>query len=277
MNPTLVVMAAGMASRYGGLKQVEAVGPAGETIIDYSIFDARRAGFGKVVFVIRREIEDVFKRTIGDRFASRIDVAYAFQETGGRAKPWGTGQAVLVASPLVTGPFAVINGDDFYGAHAFQVIADHLRRNTGEHAIVGYPLRLTLSGHGAVSRAICDFDEQRLLRGLREVKQIDHSALDTIGANTIVSMNMMGFFPNVFEQMQPMFEKFRIEHASDETAEFLLPSAVSTLINRHLARVRVLETSARWFGMTYQEDTAAVRQGIAELVARGEYPLPCID
>ncbi len=295
-TPTLVLMAAGLGSRYGGLKQVERVGPGGEMILDYSIFDAIRAGFGRVVFIIRRDIEDDFKAAVGGRFERHVAVDYAFQELddlpGGRkprperTKPWGTGQAVLLTEPLLTGPFAVINADDFYGASAFRLLSDHLAATdvrSSDYSLVGYQLSQTLSDHGTVSRGVCELDAGRMLRRIREIKAIEAAGgagryRDETGAehilpgDTSVSMNMWGFAPTIFEHLRRQFVEFLDAHLASEREEFLLPTAVGALIDSGAARVHVLPSAARWFGITYQEDKALVRQGIAALIANGEYP-----
>jgi dTDP-glucose pyrophosphorylase len=295
-TPTLVLMAAGLGSRYGGLKQVERVGPGGEMILDYSIFDAIRAGFGRVVFIIRRDIEDDFKRAVGGRFERHVAVDYAFQELddlpGGRqprperTKPWGTGQAVLLTEPLLAGPFAVINADDFYGSSAFRLLFDHLAATdvrSSDYSLVGYQLSQTLSDHGSVSRGVCELDAGRMLRRIREIKAIEPDAgagryRDETGAehslpgDTSVSMNMWGFTPTIFEHLRRQFMEFLDVHLSSEREEFLLPTAVGALIDSGAARVHVLPSAARWFGITYQEDKALVRNGIAALIAGGEYP-----
>jgi hypothetical protein len=299
MNPTLLVMAAGAASRYGGLKQTEPVGPAGETIVDYSIFDALRAGFGKVVFVIRRDIEPAFRTAIGDAVADRVEVHYAWQELdilppgfllpAERVKPWGTGHAVLVCEPFIAEPFAIVNADDFYGRSSFQLLADHLRGAHGasmdEHAVVGYELGRTLSGHGAVTRGRCEVDARGLLRQLIETKGIvDRSSgpayenppgvWHTLPRDTLVSMNMMGFTAGIFPQLRRLFTAFLERHGDTLDAEFLMPSAVNELVASGDAAVRVLRTDATWFGMTFREDRPIVQAGIRALVDRGEYPSP---
>ncbi len=295
-TPTLVLMAAGLGSRFGGLKQVERVGPGGEMIIDYSIFDAIRAGFDRVVFIIRRDIEDEFKRAVGGRFERHIAVDYAFQELTDlpnglvpgpeRTKPWGTGQAVLLTAPLLSGPFAVINADDFYGASAFRLLFDHLAATdvaSSDYSLVGYQLSQTLSDHGTVSRGVCELDGGGMLRRIREIKAIEAageggSYRDETGAahrlpgDTIVSMNMWGFTPTIFDHLRRLFVEFLDSHAASERDEFLLPTAVGSLIESGQARVRVLPSAAKWFGITYQEDKALVRNGIGALITAGEYP-----
>lgn len=293
MKPTLLVLAAGIGSRYGGLKQIDPVGPHGEVILDFSIHDAIRAGFGKVVLVIRRDIEQPFRERLGRRFESRLPVEYAFQEldalpTGfavppGRVKPWGTGHAILVAEPLIHEPFAAINADDFYGAASFQVLADYLRSGATDYAMVGFTLRNTLSEHGSVARGVCRVDEAGHLREVVELLKVfkaGHAAryLDEAGqekrltGDEPVSMNLWGFTPSVFGHLRRMFAEFLAAHGREEKSEFLIPRVVDTLVKQGRAKVRVLPTSAAWFGVTYQEDKPAVAAAIQQLVARGDYP-----
>jgi len=298
-GPVLVVMAAGIGSRYGGLKQVEPIGSAGEMIVDYSIFDAIRAGFERVVVVIRRDIEADFTRAVADRIARHIRIDYAFQELddlpaglkppADRARPWGTGHAILAAEPFVSGPFAVINADDFYGLASFHTLFDYLRTPSGseppEYALVGYPLRQTLSAHGSVSRAVCDVTGEDRLQRIREIKRIettesggrftdDHGRTHLLPGDTIVSMNMWGFTPGIFEPLRRLFVDFLQRHAGGGNAEFLIPEAMGTLVDRGLARVRVLHSSSRWFGITYRQDRIPVARGINDLIVSGEYPQP---
>jgi hypothetical protein len=299
----LVVLAAGMGSRFGGLKQVEPVGPGGELIIEYSAFDARRAGFDRVVFVIRRDIEAEFRAVIGRRLEDRMDVAYVFQElsdlpppqvpVAGRRKPWGTGQAVLAAEPAVRGPFAVINADDFYGAAAYRVLAGHFR--TGDapagqgpakprYALVGYPLRQTLSEHGAVNRGLCAADAAGRLAGMEEVLKIERTAggqirhpdgaggWRSLSGDETVSMTFFGFTPAFFGQLRSLWAEFLDGYGRSETAEFYLPVAVGALVRERYAEVLLLQSDDAWFGMTYREDVPATRAALRELIARGVYP-----
>jgi hypothetical protein len=297
----LVVLAAGMGSRFGGLKQVVPVGPAGELIIEYSAYDARRAGFGRVVFVIRREIEQDFRAAIGRRLEARMEVAYAFQELGdlppphaaapGRTKPWGTGQAVLAAEPAVRGPFAVINADDFYGAAAYGELARHFGGASGEtgagrpvYALVGYPLRQTLSEHGAVNRGVCAVDAAGRLTGIDEVLKIERTVAGAarhplawggwreLSGEEIVSMTCFGFTPAFFGQLRGLFADFLAMYGRSETAEFYLPVAVGALLQAGYADVRLLKSADAWFGMTYREDVPAARAAIRRLVEQGVYP-----
>lgn len=293
ITPTLLVLAAGIGSRYGGLKQLEPVGPDGETIIDYSIFDARRVGFGKIVFVIRKEIEEPFKRIIGVRFEKRIAVDYVFQEVGklipgfsvpeGRTKPWGTTHAILMAANAIHEPFGVINADDFYGTNSFQVLARHLQTGTSDYAMVGFVLRNTLSEFGTVARGVCHVGEDGYLKDITELKSIEREGpsitnIDAEGQETllnggeIVSMNMWGFTPQVFGQLYEHFQRFLKRHGGDAKAECYIPNAVNALIQEGKARVKVLRSGDPWFGVTYREDHPRVVQSITRLVDVGTYP-----
>lgn len=291
--PTLLVLAAGMGSRYGGLKQIDPVGPSGETLMDYSIYDAFCAGFRKVVFVIRADIEDPFRRTIGARFERKLEVQYVFQELdalpagflvpAGRTKPWGTTQAILAAAEAIHTPFVAINADDFYGTDSFSVLADHLRAGAADYAMVGFILRNTLSDFGTVSRGICQKDNHGFLASVVESTQIARDgaaakATDPSGSavqltgDEIVSMNMWGFTPAVFSQLREVFEEFLGEHGSDLRAECYLPNAVNRLIASGYARVKVLSTGDAWFGVTYRDDRVRVIENIRQLVLAGRYP-----
>jgi NDP-sugar pyrophosphorylase family protein len=281
----LVILAAGMGSRFGGLKQVEPVGPAGELIIEYSAYDALQAGFGRLVLVIRKDIEADFRATIGRRLESRMEVAYVFQETGaGRAKPWGTGHAVLAAQPAVTRPFAVINADDFYGAAGYRALAAHFA-GSPDYAMVGYPLRQTLSEFGTVSRGLCATDATGRLQSITEITKIEKAAtgarytdaaglVKSLAGDEIVSMNFWGFTPKVFGQLESMFTDFKAKHAGDPKAEFYLPTAISSLNERGEARVALLRSADAWFGITYREDLAASQKAIRALIKAGKYPAP---
>ena len=297
MKPTLLVLAAGMGSRYGGLKQLDQVGPSGETIIDYSIFDAIRAGFGKVVFIIRRDIEDAFKEAIGSRYEGKIKVEYAFQQLDalpkgfsvpeGREKPWGTGHAVYTARELINEPFAVINGDDFYGREGFQLLADYLSQakdgDKADFSMCGFIMRNTLSDNGSVSRGVCEVDEKDNLTEVVEHTKIerngngaksyleDGSVVDFTG-DEIVSMNMWGFTPSLFEHMHEMFVEFLKERGQEMKSEFFIPLVADTLIKQGKAEVKVMTSQDEWFGITYREDKPAVIESIKELVAQGVYP-----
>jgi len=296
--PTLVVLAAGIGSRYGGLKQMEPVGPGGEAVLDYSVFDARRAGFGSVVFVIRRDIEAVFREVLGRRFERQMDVRYAYQEMdalpagyavpAGRQKPWGTGHAVLSAAAQVREPFAVINADDFYGAESYHALADFLRtpppKAPPEHyAMVGFQLARTLSEHGSVARGACTTDAGGFLASIEELTHIERGAgglhnlapdgrSRALSGDETVSMNCWGFLPSFFSHLEPLFRKFLDANAGHPKAEFYLPAAVNELIRTGEARVKVLPTTASWFGVTYREDRAVVVESIRALVNAGVYP-----
>lgn len=288
MQPTLLVLAAGMGSRYGGLKQIEPVGPGGETIIDYSVYDAIRAGFGKLVFVIRREIEKPFREIIGSRFEKRMPVEYVFQQLDEmppgfsvpqeRSKPWGTGHAVLVAEPVVHEPFAAINADDFYGRNSFHVLADYLMARPHDYAMVGFQLANTLSEHGAVSRGVCECDADGFLRAITELTNIARrggsvrAGERTLSGEEIVSMNCWGFTTGIFPQLRERFIGFLRAHGADPNTEFFIPTVVNELIASHQAKVKVLRTNASWLGVTYKADKPRVAEGIRRLVASGEYP-----
>jgi len=292
-SPTLLVMAAGMGSRYGGLKQIDPVGPAGETIIDYSIYDALRAGFGKLVFVIRQDIQQAFKETVGARFDKRLPVEYVFQELDklpagftvpeGRTKPWGTTQAVLMAADVVREPFAVINADDFYGAESFRVLAEHLRSGSPDYAMVGFILRNTLSDFGSVARGVCRVDGEGYLSTVEELTNIERDgehAKNTDPAGKVtkltgdeaVSMNYWGFTPQVFGQLREVFHHFLERSGKELKTESYVPSAVNELLAAGNARVKVLRSSDSWFGVTYREDRPRVVDSIGRLIAEGRYP-----
>jgi NDP-sugar pyrophosphorylase family protein len=294
MSATLLVMAAGMGSRYGGLKQIDPVGPNGETIIDYSIYDAKQAGFNKVVFIIRKAIEDEFKSFIGSRFEGIIDVEYAFQEIEklpdgykcpeGRSKPWGTGHAILMAKEFINEPFLVINGDDFYGRDAFAKAAEFLNSakdgKKAKYCMVGYHLINTLSEHGTVSRGICEVSDQGNLVNVVETLKIasengnivDRDTNTALDNNAIASMNMFGFTPSLFDHLEEKFKLFLDERINEEKSEYFIPSVVKELIDEEKADVNVLETTAKWFGITYQEDKPLVTNAIVNLIQEKVYP-----
>lgn len=278
-----------MGSRYGGLKQIDAVGPSGETILDFSVYDASRAGFGQIVFVIRRDIEDAFRQSIGARFEQRIPVKYVFQEIddlppgftvpAGRTKPWGTTQAVLAAAEVIHEPFAVINADDFYGQESFQSLSRHLLTESSGYAMIGFILRNTLSEFGSVARGISAVDENGYLASVVEVTGIERDSGEIkagggirLSGDEIVSMNMWGFTPRVFDQLRAYFESFLEANSLDQRAECYLPNAVNSLIHSGESRVRVLPTSEAWFGVTYREDRPRVVESIGRLVSSGVYP-----
>ena len=294
--PALLVLAAGMGSRYGGLKQLDPVGPDGETLLDYSVHDARRAGFDRVVFLIRRDIEEEFRKKVGARYEGKISVDYAFQQIddlpgghcppAGRAKPWGTGHAIWAARHALTVPFAAINADDFYGADAFRQIGRFLAAARDEahpagFAMVAYRLDRTLSEHGAVSRGVCTVDARGMLAGVEELTDIVRRADGTIVAgervlapDTPVSINVWGFTPRVFPLLEADMQRFLDVNAASDKAEFYIPSAVTRMITDGEATVRVLPTDAEWFGVTYREDRPRVVESIRRLAEQGEYARP---
>jgi len=295
-KPTLVVLAAGMGSRYGGLKQIDPVGPHGEFIIDYSVFDAHRAGFGKVVFIIRKDIEKDFKEQIGSRYDGIIPVEYAYQDLDdlpggyerpeGRTKPWGTGHAVWAARNAVNEPFAVINADDFYGESGFALLADWLvkcRPDSADFSMCGFTLEKTLSDHGTVSRGICSRDGQGLLEDVEEHTGIGRADGEISGKNgkgetiafrgdEIVSMNMWGFTPALFAHLERLFTDFLSQKGKEEKSEFYLPFAIDELIKSEVTRVDVLHSRDNWFGVTYREDKPLVVAALGVLIREGRYP-----
>ena len=297
-KPTLLVLAAGMGSRYGGLKQIDPMGPNGETVLDYSVFDAIRAGFGKVVFIIREDFAQAFREGIGARFADRIEVDYAFQRLDdlpdgysvpeGREKPWGTAHAVRAARNAVTGHFAVINADDFYGRDAYQravAFFDSLPEDTThEMAMVGYPLENTLSAHGNVNRGICQIDEAGFLTNVEEYLDIEReadghvrgNALDgkrhIVPSGSLVSMNFWAFGPGFFQQLEEGFTRFLSESGKQLKSECYIPTVVDQLIHSGHARCHVLRTTSLWFGVTYPADKPHVMESIRKLIAFGDYP-----
>ena len=300
-KPVLVVMAAGMGSRYGGLKQVDPVGSHGQLIIDYSIYDAKRAGFETVVFVIKHEIEETFKAAIGDRLSKVINVKYAYQELGdlpegysipeGRVKPWGTCHAILAARKVVDGPFAVVNSDDYYGPEAFRAIYDYLSQNPDrpdcyEFAMVGYLLGNTVTEHGHVARGVCVEDENHFLQTVTERTHIEKdgdnarftedggATWTALPGDTIVSMNLWGLTPSFIAEAGARFPAFLDKALAENPlkGEYFLPSVVSALIEEGKARVKVLRSRDKWHGVTYQEDKPLVVAAIAEKTAAGMYP-----
>jgi NDP-sugar pyrophosphorylase family protein len=294
MKPTLVILAAGMGSRYGGLKQLDEVGPTGEAIIDYSLFDAIRAGFGKVVFVIRHDFEDAFKARFDHKLKGKIDVEYVFQELTdlpdgytvpkGREKPWGTGHAIRSARNVVNELFAAINADDFYGAEAYTTITNFLTGDVaaGQYAMVGYRMDKTLSENGSVSRGLCisnsignliDIDE--LTKITRESEGIfyyrDEKRIALKG-DEIVSMNFWGFHPSLFGHLEEGFVKFLEKKGAELKSEFFIPMFVDELIKTKKSRVKILTSDASWFGVTYLEDKPIVKERIQKLIGEGKYP-----
>ena len=297
-KPTLLVLAAGMGSRYGGLKQIDKLGPNGETIIDYSIYDAIRAGFGKVVMVIRKSIEEEFKQSFFKKYSGKIDIEYVLQEleyvpegisfSAERTKPWGTAHAVLMADGVIKEPFCVINGDDFYGANAFVQMANFLMKqetDSAEYSMVGYKLAHTLSDYGFVARGVCQTDENNILLDVTECTQIKRIGSKIcykdaqevnhfLSEDQTVSMNFWGFTPAYFKDLKASFEKFIRANGENLKAELYIPTVLSELIEAQRAKVTVLTSSAEWFGVTYQEDRSFVVDRLKSLVDSGEYPSP---
>jgi UTP-glucose-1-phosphate uridylyltransferase len=295
MKPTLLVLAAGLGTRYGGLKQIDSVGPHGETIIDYSIYDAIQAGFGKVVFVIRHYFEDAFQHIVSSKFDGRIDTAYAYQELDAclgdfplppdREKPWGTGHAVLVSHEVIHEPFAMINADDYYGTGSFETIARFLTHEVAPErcAMIGYVLRNTLSEYGAVARGVTEHDEQMFLKSIVERKKIERTTegaryLDAEGTahaltgDEIVSMNLWGFHPSLFPHLQAQFDRFLREHGQENNAELYIPFVVNELVIARKASVKILPTRDTWFGVTYRADRPVAAACIRRLIDQGVYP-----
>ncbi|MEE4287394.1 MAG: sugar phosphate nucleotidyltransferase [Mariniphaga sp.] len=295
MKPTLLILAAGMGSRFGGLKQVEPVGPNGEAIIDYSIYDAIKAGFGKVVFVIRESFADAFKEKFDPILEGKIEVEYVFQELEnlpegyslpqGREKPWGTAHAILVTKNVIKEPFCALNADDFYGYNAYKVMAEFLTQSadSAEYSMVGYKLSHTLSDYGSVSRGICDVGENDLLREIVETTKIlkkdgkiisiepDGSEKELTG-NESASMNIWGFKPSVFPILEEKFTEFLENHINEPKSEIYIPSVVFDMIQERKAKVKVLKADSPWFGVTYKEDKPRVVAKINKLIEQGEYP-----
>ncbi len=296
MKPTLFVLAAGMGSRYGGLKQLDSLGPHGETIMDYSVYDAIQAGFGKIVFVIRKDFEQDFSEKILSRYQGHVPVGVVFQSNDalpegyrcpeGRCRPWGTNHAVMMGKDMIHEPFAVINADDFYGRHAFEVIARELERprsGKGDYCMVGFKIGNTVTKNGTVSRGVCAIKEGKL-ESIVERSAIGYNALGEIsyadkeGAeqkldpSTVVSMNFWGFTPDYFDYSEEEFVKFLDKNLCEGKAEFFIPSCVDALIRSGKASVKVLDTDSEWFGVTYLEDKPGVASRLAELHANGTYP-----
>ena len=300
MKTTLVIMAAGIGSRYGGgIKQLAPSGPNGEILLDYSIYDACRAGFDRVVFIIRRDIEKDFRTVLGDRLSEKVDVSYAFQEREDlpdgfvcppdRTKPWGTGHAILCCKDIVKEPFAVINADDFYGKGAYALLHDYLTKKaksaqeSADICLAGYILENTLSENGGVTRGVCRTDSESRLLSIEETKEIHRRADGQIvypcenGEKMLppdckVSMNMWGLTPDIFPLLETGFRRFLSENGEDGKAEFLLPIYINSLISQHKAHCTLLPTDDKWFGLTYKEDLPSVQEAIRTLIADGEYP-----
>lgn len=298
MKITLLVLAAGMGSRYGGLKQLDQVGPSGETLMDYSIYDAIRAGFDQVVFVIRHDIEAEFKRVVGSRYQGRIDIDYAFQSLddlpaphsvpAGREKPWGTGQAVYAARHVVKNPFAVINADDFYGRDSYEKLAAYLKNcrpgKPMDGCMCGYRLKNTLSENGSVSRGICSVDQAgnlaKVVEHTKLDRQDDGSVKSTLedgstvrfSGEELVSMNCWGFSPELFNELERLFSEFLTQRGNELKSEFYIPFVADQLIREKRAAIKMLTSDASWFGITYREDRPVVVEGLRKMAASGAYP-----
>jgi len=293
MKPTLLILAAGMASRYGSLKQIQQFGPSGETIIDYSIYDAIRAGFGKIVFIIRDNFAEEFKEIFEPKLKGRVETAYVFQDMNAfvnghtvpadRTKPWGTAHAVLCAKDAINEPFAVINADDFYGRDAFEKMAAFLKEECAadRYSVVGYELGKTISEYGSVSRGVCEASNGNLT-GITERTKIyvdngkivyeDGDKKVELGPKTPVSMNFWGFAPSVFPVSENLFDQFLDQKISDPKSEFFIPIVVDQFIASGTGSVKVIPTSSQWFGVTYKEDAPGVQASLSALVNKGEYP-----
>jgi len=289
-NVTLLVMAAGMGSRYGGLKQLDAVGPNGETIIDYSVYDAIEAGFNKVVFIIRRDFESEFKSTITDKYSGKIEAEFAFQDLhdlpdgficpDGREKPWGTGHAILSADGLIQEPFVAINGDDFYGRESLRVVADYYKNGANDFSMVAFQLDKTLSEFGGVTRGLCTLKNdtldtvietgeiQETSEGITSDRDIDLDGCEP------VSMNVWGFTPVLFDYLKTGFVEFLKKEGQEMKSEYLIPAVVNDLIQSEQESIHVLRSGARWFGVTYKEDRSHVVNQIQQLIDDGVYPSP---
>ncbi len=296
MKPTLFILAAGMGSRYGGLKQLDGLGPNGETIMDYSVFDALRAGFGKIVFVIREDFAEDFKNIVLKKYEDKVPCEVCFQALDklpegftvpeGRTKPWGTNHAILMAKDIIKEPFAVINADDFYGKEAFEVLAKFLTQVDGQknrYCMAGYRIENTLSEHGSVNRGVCQTNLDGHLTDVVERCNIERKAdgqiqfeengeIHTIAEGTPVSMNMWGFTPEYFEYSEDSFKQFLTEHGQEMKSEFFIPTLVNDLIVAGTATCEVLDTTAKWFGVTYAEDRPMVVARIQALIDAEIYP-----
>lgn len=287
MQPTLLILAAGIGSRYGGLKQVDGIGPRGEAILEYSVHQAIQAGFGKVVFVIRKEIEQAFREKVGHRVEARIPTEYAFQEMDAclewleekphREKPWGTGHAILSARAFLTEPFATVNADDFYGADAFKQLGLFLQTDCTpqQYGMVAYELSNTLSENGAVSRGVCAVDGQSFLTGVTERTKIERQAegifysdaegVHYLAENTPVSMNLWGLHPSVLGEIAEQFKAFVAANEGNPRAEFYIPTVINNLIHAQKVDVKVLHSNSQWYGVTYPEDKQTVQAALAEM------------
>lgn len=295
MKPTLFILAAGMGSRYGGLKQLDGVGPGGDTIMDYSVYDALRAGFGKIVFVIRHDFEDEFREKVIAKYEGHVPVEVVFQDInnlpGGykpnpeRSKPWGTNHAVLMGKDVIREPFAVINADDYYGVESFQILADFLRSvedKKNSYCMVGFKIKNTLSENGGVSRGLCSVNEDGNLTGVKEchgIRMKDGKVVQVVDdvevefpAEGTVSMNMWGFTPDYFDYSVESFLRFLKEHSNDLKSEFYIPTVVNELIESNTISLKVIPTPSKWFGVTYAADRDATVAQFRQLVNDGVYP-----
>ena len=294
MKPTLMILAAGMASRYGSMKQTEGFGPHGETIMDYSIYDAIRAGFGKVVFIIRKDFAENFKATFEPKLKGKIETEYVFQEmdsfTEGftipaeRSKPWGTAHAVLCAKDVVNEPFAVINADDFYGRNAFEKAFEFLTNECDEktYSLIGYELNKTLSEHGTVSRGVCDVDDKGNLVSITERTKIykegneivfeENGEKKKVSFDSKVSMNFWCFHSSVFDLTEKLFHQFLTDHINEPKSEFFIPIVADHFIKEKGGVIKVISTSSQWFGVTYKEDAPVVAKSLNQLIDKGDYP-----
>lgn len=294
---SLLVLAAGMGSRYGGLKQLDPMGPSGETLLDYSVFDALQSGFERVVFIIRRDIEAEFRAKIGARYEGRVEVDYVFQQLDtlpagfstpeGRQKPWGTAHAIWCARKALHGPFAAINADDFYGWKSYEILARFLKSgpaDTARFAMAGYRLSNTLSEHGSVARGVCEVDEKgrlihivectRIEKTASGIRQEEHGDVREFSGDESVSMNFWGLTPAVFPLLENQLSAFLREHSADPKAECYIPMAIGDMVTRGQATVDVLPTDGAWFGVTYREDKPVVTESLARLHRDGAYPTP---
>ncbi len=297
MKPTLFILAAGMGSRYGGLKQLDGLGPSGETIMDYSVYDALRAGFGKIVFVIRHDFEQEFRNKIISKYEGHVPVEVVFQDINTlpegfspnpeRTKPWGTNHAVLMGKEAIREPFGVINADDYYGADSFRILGDFLRSvkdRKNSYCMIGFNIENTLSENGGVSRGLCEVDSDGFLSGVKECHgierkegrliQVEEGENVPFPENASVSMNMWGFTPDYFDYSEKAFVEFLKEHGNDLKTEFYIPSVVNDLINNGTVTLKVEQTPNRWFGVTYAADREATVAQFKKLVEEGLYPTP---
>jgi dTDP-glucose pyrophosphorylase len=297
-KPTLLILAAGMGTRYGGLKQLDPVGPHGERILDYSMYDAVRAGFQKIVFVIRRDFEEAFRKTIGSKLDKNMEMAYVYQEPDSCLngfplppdcpKPWGTGHAILVAREAIREPFAVINADDYYGRHAYGMMKEQLTRMSADrknpdYAMAGYILRNTLSDYGSVARGVCQHDPDMYLVKVTERTKIkkngdkavfmdEEGVQQPLTGDEMVSMNLWGFAPDIFDFLRQQFAEYLRRHGSENKSEFYIPAVVDNLIQSRRKKVKILPTLDRWFGMTYPQDKVVAQSCIRTLIEQNIYP-----